>query len=300
MIVEPRPRCDAPFNAETAISVKVPREQRVPVVFASPHSGRDYPADLLTLTRLDPLALRRSEDAYVDELFDGVVELGAPLIAANFPRAYLDANREAMELDPQMFSDPLPACANTRSPRAVAGIGTIARIVSGGQEIYNRPLRFSDAEQRIETCYLPYHGALRSLVDATMNRFGRCLVVDCHSMPSGTVSQQGLSSPRNADIVLGDCWGSSCDQGLVRLAERTVLSMGYAVRRNMPYAGGYTTRLYGRPDAGIHALQIEIDRSLYMDEHSITKLPVFGDVQARMMELATALRRFEPDRAAAE
>lgn len=295
-----------PFTAQTAFAVSAPEEQLVPVVFASPHSGRNYPADLLNITRLDPQTLRRSEDAFVDELFADVPDLGAPLISAQFPRAYVDANREALELDPGMYHDDLPEDANTRSPRVAAGIGTIARVVSNGQRIYDQKLPYSSVHQRIESCYHPYHDALRALVDATMKRFGMCLEVDCHSMPSSACSGRGPADTRldttndSADIILGDCWGSTCDQTITQIAERAALSVGYSVRRNAPYAGGYTTRLYGQPGANCHALQIEIDRGLYMEERSITRLPVFDEVRDRMMHLAAALSTFGAKQLAAE
>ncbi len=301
------------FTPQTAFRIAAPREQTVPVVFASPHSGRVYPTDLLNVTRLDPQALRRSEDAFVDDLFAGVPDLGAPLISAQFPRAYVDANREALELDPDMYEDDLPRTANIRSPRVTAGIGTIARVVSNGQKIYDQKLSYHDIHARIENCYFPYHEALKSLVDQTMARFGQCLVVDCHSMPSGTFDRMaqkvgqvqgivttGAALQDGADIILGDCWGSTCDPEITATAERTALAVGYSVRRNTPYAGGYTTRQYGQPGLGIHALQIEIDRSLYMDERSITRLPVFDEVRGRMMRLAAALSTFGAERLAAE
>jgi N-formylglutamate amidohydrolase len=298
------------LGPETAFKVLAPAVQSVPLVFASPHSGRNYPPDFLHQTRLDPHTLRRSEDAFVDELFSGVPELGAPMISARFPRAYVDVNREALELDPDMYHDDLPSGANTRSPRVAAGIGTIARVVANGQRIYDEKLGFDDINNRIETCYHPYHDALKGLVDATMAQFGTCLVVDCHSMPSGVT--EGRSSDGSgqtfshdavqggADIILGDCWGSTCDADVTSTAERTALAVGYSVRRNTPYAGGFTTRQYGQPSSGCHALQIEINRSLYMDERSITRLPVFDEVRVRMMQIATALSNFGAERMAAE
>ncbi len=226
----------------------------------------------------------------MDELFADVDQLGALLLTARFPRVYLDVNREAMELDPSMFHDQLPREANTKSPRVVAGIGTIARIVSGGREVYGKQLSFAEARQRIDTCYKPYHSRLREMVATTQEKFGVCLVVDCHSMPSISHGSKRFSvgQPR-ADVVIGDCWGSTCDSGIVRRVEHAILSMGYSARRNTPYAGGYTTRQYGQPGAGIYAIQLEIDRSLYMDERSITRLPVFEEVRARIFQLAAAI-----------
>jgi N-formylglutamate deformylase len=259
----------------------------VPLVFASPHSGRDYPADFVAAARLDAHGLRRSEDCFVDELFAAAPDYGAPLLAATFPRAFCDANREAWELDPAMFSDRLPGWVNTSSPRIGAGLGTIARVVATGEPIYRDKLRFRDAEARIRRCWEPFHGALRGLVDGAAARFGHCLLVDCHSMPA--------AAARGAvDVVLGDAHGSSCAAGVVLLIEQVLIGMGYRVRRNDPYAGGFITRHYGRPREGVHAVQIEIARALYMDETRIEKLHAFGQLRADITGLIAALAAAVP------
>src|SRR5213075_3261192 len=178
-------------TAGGALDVRQPAARALPLVLASPHSGAEYPSDLLAASRLDPLTLRRSEDSYVDALFGAGPELGAPLLAARFPRAYLDVNREPWELDPAMFSDVLPGFANTRSPRVRMGLGTIARVVASGEEIYARKLSFAEAKQRIETLYFPYHAALRALLDDTAAAFGGYLLIDCHSMPSAASAGAG-------------------------------------------------------------------------------------------------------------
>src|SRR5919205_4160724 len=192
-------------TVEAALDIRQPTTRAVPLVLASPHSGAEYPSDLLAASRLDPLTLRRSEDSFVDALFGAAPELGAPLLAARFPRAYLDVNREAWELDPAMFSDTLPNFVNIRSPRVRMGLGTIARVVASGEEIYARKLRFPEARTRVETLYHPYHQALRTLVLDTEAAFGGCLLIDCHSMPSAA-SEAGGQNP--AGIVLGDCHGT--------------------------------------------------------------------------------------------
>src|SRR5438477_3643937 len=171
-------------TAGGALDVRQPAARALPLVLASPHSGAEYPSDLLAASRLDPLTLRRSEDSFVDALFGAGPELGAPLLAARFPRAYLDVNREPWELDPAMFSDVLPAFVNARSPRVRMGLGTIARVVASGEEIYARKLRFAEARRRVEGLYQPYHHVLRRLVDETAAAFGGYLLIDCHSMPS--------------------------------------------------------------------------------------------------------------------
>src|SRR6266581_1999158 len=250
---------------DRALDVRQPPTRAVPLVLASPHSGADYPSDLLAASRLDPLTLRRSEDSFVDALFAAAPDLGAPLLAARFPRAYLDVNREAWELDPAMFSDALPSFVNVRSPRVRMGLGTIARIVASGEEIYAKKLRFAEATRRIECFYHPYHRALGRLVEETEEVFGGYLLVDCHSMPSAAGSACGRDG---ADIVLGNCHGASCASQIVEAATSFLVERGFVVAINAPYAGGFTTGFYGRPSAHRHALQIEINRALYMDERS--------------------------------
>ena len=263
--------------------------QTVPVVFASPHSGRDYPAEFLAASRLDSLTVRRSEDAFVDEIFAAVPDAGAPLLRAHFPRAFVDPNREAYELDPAMFEDALPSYVNTNSPRVAAGLGTIARVVTSGEEIYGAKLRFADAKRRIETYYVSYHKALRGLVDATRERFGVCLLVDCHSMPSVGGPMDNDRGRRRVDFVLGDCHGTACAPLVTDMARQALSEMGYVVTQNAPYAGGFTTRHYGRPYDGVHALQIEINRNLYMDEERITRGPGLEELAARMGRLVEIL-----------
>lgn len=245
-----------------------PVRQTVPLIFASPHSGSHYPPEFLAQSRLDPLALRRSEDSFVDELFAAAPGFGAPLLAANFPRVYCDVNREPWEMDPSMFEGPLPPWVNTSSPRVTAGLGTIARIVTSGETVYRGRLTFAEAEDRVRRCWQPYHQALNTLIEETRTGFGVCILIDCHSMPAHP-SQAG----NPPDFVLGDAHGTTCGQRLTRMAEEVLAGLGYRVRRNDPYAGGYVTRHYGRPREGVHALQIEMARSLYMDERLIERRP---------------------------
>jgi N-formylglutamate amidohydrolase len=249
--------------------VLAPAEQTVAVVVASPHSGKAYPADFVANSPLDLLALRRSEDSFVDELIAAAPDYGIPLLRALFPRAYIDPNREPFELDPEMFEDALPDYANTQSSRVAAGLGTIARVVSSGQEIYSKKLKFSDAADRINANYRPYHRTLRDLLDTTRRRFGHYVLIDCHSMPSVGGPHDPDAGRRRPDIVLGDCFASTCSEQVVSLVESTLAARGYKVVRNKPFAGGFTTRHYGRPAQGLHTLQIEINRGLYMDETAI-------------------------------
>ena len=273
---------------ETAppLDLRRPAVQVLPMVVASPHSGSNYPADFVAASRLDPLTLRRSEDAFVDEIFAAAPRLGAPLLAARFPRAYLDVNREAYELDPAMFTDSLPDYVNARSPRVRMGLGTIARVVASGEEIYGEKLCFAEAQTRIEHLYRPYHAALNSLIEETEADFGYCLVVDCHSMPSGA---HGAAGREAADIVLGDCHGAACAPQIVELARRHLSLRGFAVALNAPYAGGFTTGHYGRPHQGRHALQIEINRAIYMDERSYRRRPALARLSEEMTGLIMKL-----------
>jgi N-formylglutamate amidohydrolase len=276
--------CESARN--DAIAVRRPVAPLLPLVLASPHSGRDYPTAFVAASRLDPLTLRRSEDSFVDEIFGAAPELGAPLIAASFPRAYLDVNREPYELDPAMFSDSLPSYVNARSPRVRMGLGTIARVVASGEEIYAGKLCFADAERRIDALYQPYHTALRGLVGEAEAQFGGYLLIDCHSMPSAAGATDGRDA---ADIVLGDCHGASCGDRIVDAARRFLGERGFAVALNAPYAGGFTTGHYGHPRRSRHALQIEINRALYMDERSYRRKPAFDELAREMAGLIECL-----------
>lgn len=274
-------------RADAACTLLLPVQQSAPVVFASPHSGQDYPAAFVAAARLDPLALRRSEDSFVDELFAAAPACGAPLLAARFPRAYCDPNREPWELDPTMFEGVLPSWVNTTSPRVGAGLGTIARVVSSGEMIYRGKLPFAEAELRVRQCWEPYHQALAGLIARTRERFGACLLVDCHSMPGAASGGQG-GGP-GVDIVLGDAHGTACAARVTHRVEAVLTGQGFTVRRNEPYAGGYITRHYGRPREGVHALQIEVARRLYMDETRIARLPSFSSLARRLEALVQTL-----------
>lgn len=279
----------------------LPRVQTSPFVFCSPHSGRVYPATFLEDSRLDPRTLRKSEDCFVDDLFSHVARLGAPLIAARFPRAYLDVNREPFELDPELFNEPLPAFANTQSIRVVGGLGTIARIVSDSEDIYRDRLSVAVALERIERLYKPFHDALAGLMDDTRRRFGVAILIDCHSMPSASISQPSSSRP---DFVLGDRFGSACDSKLTRFMKEELAALGYEVHLNRPYAGGFITEHYGRPAKGLHALQIEVNRALYMREATFEIAPGFESLQNDLNRVVARLMTTLPDllggRAAAE
>ncbi|HEY7977215.1 MAG TPA: N-formylglutamate amidohydrolase [Rhizomicrobium sp.] len=263
----------------------LPARQRVPFVFASPHSGRVYPRSFALASRLSPLGLRRSEDAFVDELFAGAVELGAPMIAARFPRAYLDANRAPGELDPAMFDGALTIPVDALGTRVNAGLGVIPRIVRDGAEIYRAKLPACEAEERLSRLYRPYHAALAAMLEETRARFGCAVLIDCHSMPSAAAIP---------DAVLGDRYGMAASHALMRRAEHDFERHGFTVARNTPYAGGYSTHVYGRPMLGHHALQIEINRALYLDEERIEPNARFADVTHRIGAALRDLTAIEP------
>jgi N-formylglutamate deformylase len=287
---------DPPFE------IREPERTRGAVLFNSPHSGRVYPREFLIASRLDLVTLRRSEDSFVDELLAGVVRRGYPLMLAHFPRCYVDVNREPYELDPRMFEGRLPSFANTRSMRVAGGLGTIARVAGVAQEIYDRRILVDDALRRIETLYKPYHRALRRLFTRIHRDFGAAVLIDCHSMPSAAGPRD--ERPR-ADVVLGDRYGTSCVAVVVETAEATLKGLGYTVSRNKPYAGGFITEHYGNPATGLHSLQLEVNRALYMDERRYECTPSFGRLAADLEDLADCLaaiptEELRPYRAAAE
>jgi len=257
-----------------------------PLVFASPHSGRLYPEDMMAAAALDAHAIRRSEDVLVDDLIALAPELGAPSIVARYARAYIDLNREPFELDPAMFADELPDFARARTARVAAGLGAIARVVSDGQEIYARKLTFAEARVRIEQAHRPYHAALEELVREAHKAHGFAILIDWHSMPSAA-ARAGRDRP--SDFVMGDRFGASCSGALTAKVERELESFGYRVARNSPYAGGYTTEHYGRPVRRTHALQIEINRALYLDEVALEPTSGFARLKADLDRLTATL-----------
>ncbi len=279
---EPRPETlDTAPNGEAAPPFEILRPVRAttPLVFASPHSGRLYPAAMMAASALDAAAIRRSEDAYVDSLIAGAAGHGAPVLLATHARAYIDVNREPYELDAAMFEDELPAFAAARTARVAAGLGSIARVVAEGQEIYRGKLTYADAKRRIERVHRPYHAALKALLDEAHAAFGVAVLIDWHSMPSAAT---GSTGQRAADLVLGDRFGAACSRRVTEAWERELEAAGYRVARNSPYAGGHTTEFYGRPGRGVHALQIEINRALYLDEARLVPNAGFETLRGRL------------------
>src|ERR1700736_5674810 len=271
---------DPPFD------IVEPGTLRAPIVFNSPHSGRVYPRAFLAAARLDLAMLRRSEDSFVDDLVAGVVGRAHPLMRAHFPRCYVDFNREPYELDPRMFDGRLPSFANTRSMRVAGGLGTVARVVGDAQEIYDQRIAVGEALRRIDGLYKPYHRTLRRLFMRLQRDFGAAILIDCHSMPSST---GGRDERPRADLVLGDRYGTSCVPIVAEVIEETMRGFGYAVSRNKPYAGGFITEHYGNPATGLHAIQLEINRALYMDERRYERSASFARLAAEFEILADRL-----------
>ncbi len=267
--------------AATPVELVLPVRQSAPLILASPHSGRIYPEEFIRQSSLGEALLRQSEDCGVDCLVAMAQELGVPLLSALFPRVYVDPNREPTELDQEMFAEKLAMSVNSASPRVLAGLGVIPRLAANEQEIYGAKLPRPEAERRLDLFYRPYHRALGDLVAATKRQFGVCVLLDCHSMPSAGAWMEGLHSRQRIDVdyVLGDCFGVSCAERMTATAETYLSERGAKVRRNNPYSGGYVAQAYGRPAQGVHVLQIEINRALYMNEQTLQPAQGFAAVR---------------------
>jgi N-formylglutamate amidohydrolase len=258
------------------------------LVFASPHSGSFYPPDMAHSPAIERAALRRSEDAFVDELLAPAPRHGCTVICARYARAYIDVNREAWELDQGMFAEPLPSHARRRTARVAAGLGSIARVVAEGREIYDRKLTFREAKSRIDAVHAPYHAALAHLLEEARAAHGFAVLVDWHSMPSAAVeSETSLKEAPHA--VLGDRFGAACAPHLMRTLEAELAALGLETVRNAPYAGGYTTETYGRPGQGLHAIQVELNRALYLDESRMTRSDGFAGLAETLERLFARL-----------
>lgn len=262
-----------------AYQIHRPSRQQTPVVFASPHSGRAYPADFLAQSVLSAHQIRSSEDAFVDILFSDAPLFGAPLLAAEAPRAYIDLNRASDELDPAVIEGISHVAHN---PRISSGLGVIPRVVSGGRQIYRGKLSFAQAQARINQIWHPYHDALRQLIETTYRDFGSAVLLDCHSMPHEAIDGHLRPGQPRPEVVLGDRFGASAGREVMDHVESAFANAGLRVARNTPFAGAYVTQSYGRPSVGRHVIQIEIDRSLYMDEARIIPLSSFDAFRARM------------------
>lgn len=263
-----------------------PRARTCPVIFASPHSGRDYPPDFLAQAVLDRHTIRSSEDAFVDRLFDAAPGKGAPLIVARAPRAYIDLNRAADELDPGVIEGITRAPHN---PRISSGLGVIPRVVAGGRAIYRGKLPLAEAEARIRRFWHPYHQALAGLIEETQAAFGEAVLIDCHSMPHEAIEAHTRPGQARPEVVLGDRYGATAGRAVMERVEAAFAGAGLRVGRNAPFAGAHVAQAYGRPSRGVHVVQVEIDRALYMDEVRVEPLPGFEGFRTVMAGVVAAL-----------
>jgi N-formylglutamate amidohydrolase len=277
--------------ANPVFSLRMPADRRSCAVFSSPHSGAAYPEDFMVRTQLEPLQLRSSEDAFVDELFGRAPDAGAPLLAARVPRACVDLNRAPDDLDPALIAGAVRRYLN---PRIAAGLGVIPRVVGEGRAIIDGKLPLAEAERRLADFWHPYHAKLRQLLDEARAAFGTAILFDCHSMPHDALGSAPLVWGRRPDVILGDRFGVACDRWLIDAADEVFTAEGFVVARNAPFAGGYITQTYGRPRQAVHALQIEVDRGLYMDETRIERLPGFASVAARLSAAVARLAAIGP------
>ncbi|MGH1459987.1 MAG: N-formylglutamate amidohydrolase [Paracoccaceae bacterium] len=273
-----------------AYQVVTPEHRRTSVVFASPHSGRDYPWSFVRKSVLDGQMIRSSEDAFVDDLFAAAPSFGAPLLKACAPRAFIDYNRSADELDPALIDG--VAKGKALNPRVASGLGVVPRVVAGGRAIYRGKMPMSEAQRRIETYWQPYHKKLQELLDASHREFGMSILVDCHSMPHEAVDSIARLGAKRPDVVLGDRFGAAADEEVVEQIERALVNAGLRVVRNTPFAGAYTAQHYGRPSRGQHAVQIEIDRSIYMNEKMIRPNGNFKAFKALLEGVIADITRF--------
>lgn len=255
-----------------AYDLLLPEGGRSRLVVSSPHSGRDYPPEFLTASQLDARSIRSSEDAFVDLLFADAPAHGAPLLAARAPRAYVDLNRAPDELDPGVIDG---APRGGLNPRISAGLGVIPRVVSNGRAIYRGKLTYDEAQGRLGRCWTPYHACLHGLLEATRERFGEVLLLDCHSMPHEAIESFAQTGRPRPEVVLGDRFGASAGPEITENVEEAFRAEGLRVARNAPFAGAFITQAYGRPSRGQHVIQIELDRTLYMDEATIEPGPGF-------------------------
>lgn len=258
-------------------------------LITSPHSGHYYPRDFILKSKLDSQQLRLSEDMHIDALLADAPQAGASLLSATYPRAYVDLNREPYELDASMFSDPLPDYVNKDSTRVLGGLGTIAKIVTERLEIYDRPLVFSEAEQRIEKIYFPFHTCLKQQIETARDFWGKAYLLDVHSMPSNAVRKYKGGKSGSVDFVLGNRHGRSCDADIYDVVYDFLTDAGYYVEKNKPYAGGYITEHYGNPSEGFHTLQLEVNRKLYMNETSYDLLGNSDEIRSLFSDLVSTL-----------
>ncbi|MFQ6551204.1 N-formylglutamate amidohydrolase [Aestuariibius insulae] len=267
---------------ESTCRIERPVHRSTSVVFSSPHSGRCYPSDFIEQSLLNEQEIRSSEDAFIDTLFARAPAQGAPLITARMPRAFVDLNRAPDELDPALIGGVRKSGHN---PRIASGLGVVPRVVANGRAIYRGKISLDEAKARVDQVWHPYHDGLQTLIDESRSLFGHAILIDCHSMPHEAidcVSQPGFPRP---DVVLGDRFGASAGQNIIDRIEAVFTNAGLRVVRNMPFAGAYIVQQYGRPSRAQHAVQIEIDRALYMDEARIVPNENFAGFQKLIDEV---------------
>jgi N-formylglutamate amidohydrolase len=263
--------------SRSAFQLSLPVKRLSSVVFASPHGCGEYSAAFIQQSVLDAHTIRSSEDAFVDDLFASAPEFGAPLLKAGAPRAFVDMNRSQEELDPSLIEG---AKRQGHNPRVASGLGVIPRVVANGREIYRGKLTMMEAQRRIQDYWRPYHAALQGLLDQAKAEFGHAILIDCHSMPTEAMDGTTRVGSARPEIVLGDRFGAAASAEIVDRVESAFASAGLTVTRNTPFAGAYVTQAYGRPSRRQHAVQVEIDRALYMDERRIVPNENFADFQA--------------------
>ena len=277
-------------NFKNSFEIIVPEKVTSPLVISSPHSGNYYPPYFFKMTNLSINELRSSEDCYIDEIFSTSSKIGAPLIKAIYSRTYIDLNREPYELDPTMFEKTLPSYINDTSNRVLSGIGTIAKYSGNQKKIYKNKLDFNEIKNRINMVYYPYHQNLKKLINNAIDKFGFCLLLDCHSMPS--VGLPLNYQQKKIDITLGDLNGASCSEIIIKNINYDFKSIGLNTTFNNPYAGGFITKNYGKPLDGVHVVQIEVNREIYVDELSFEKKPSFSNVKKMMNIMLENLSHF--------
>lgn len=275
-----------PPQMAPAYTLDLPTQRNTAVVFASPHSGRDYPDAFLKRALLDEREVRSSEDAYVDQLFSAAPSQGAPFLQASAPRAFLDLNRGPDELDPALVEG---VRRMSHNPRVASGLGVIPRVVANGRQIYRGKMTLTEAHRRITDHWRPYHDQLQTLLDESLNTFGEAILIDCHSMPHEALDNVGPPGAPRPHIVLGDRFGASAAASIVEQVEAAFSGAGFRVARNMPFAGAFITQNYGRPTRKQHAVQVEVDRALYMDEATLTPHDGFDAFVAQLNNAIAAI-----------
>ena len=284
--------------APNSFSLSDPAIQEVPLVVSSPHSGRNYPSEFQKMSRMPLVALARSEDRFVDMLVDGSVGLGIPVLAASFPRSFVDVNRSPLDLDPKLINGISGLLAQQPlNEKVQQGLGVVPRLAGGGAEIYRDSLQIRQVRKRLLRYYFPYHKMLKALVARTCDKFGYAIILDFHSMPSKSLN---VTHGGQGNVVIGDVYGRSATLGIVHNVVNAFVDMGYKVLRNQPYAGGFITQYYGKPRARISAVQIELSRASYMDEKTLQPNENFINTRSDITSFLDSFSRSLEDSCAAE